>query len=279
MRRETRDEAFQLEVMLLIEAVYQTYGYDFRGYRLGPLVQSLHDFCVRNKIPSLSAYIGRVIRDEATFHDLLPVFSVSVTEFFRDPVFFRALADEGLPRLRSWPSLKAWHAGCATGEEAYSMAILLDEAGLLDRTRIYATDIDTEALAVVRHGTYGLADIRKGSENYRSYGGKARFSAYCRAGDHGAVMNQRLRERITASRHNLVTDASFGEMHAIFCRNVLIYFNRDLRARFWQLVETSLVRGGLLCLGRAERLPTEMVGSEFEVLNAEQRIYRKLYHP
>lgn len=272
----TRDtDVDRIELGLLLEGIFQRYGYDFRGYALDSISRRLEQFLSDKGLASFGEATARVLRDLAFFHALVPYFSVPVTALFRDPLFFAALAHKVIPRLRSWPHYKVWHAGCATGEEVYSHAILLHEAGLYGRGTLYATDISQPALDTGKAGIYPLEVIRKGTANYMEAGGRASLSDYFHARYEAAIMRPELRRRVTFARHNLAMDTSFGEMQVIVCRNVLIYFSEALQNRVLQLFWDSLDTGGFLCLGDKESLAFTAVADRFEAVDEAARIYKK----
>jgi chemotaxis protein methyltransferase CheR len=194
---------------------------------------------------------------------------------FRDPPVYRALREQVVPLLRTYPFVKVWHAGCATGEEAYSLAIVLKEEDLYDRAMIYATDFNAEAIEKARQGIYTVERMQEFTRNYQEAGGRRSLSEYYRARYDSAVLDAGLRDRITFASHNLATDAAFGEMHLVMCRNVLIYFNRELQNRALRLFDESLVRGGFLCLGTRETLQFSEVADGYEIVDRAARIYRK----
>lgn len=270
-----QSEADQIELQLLLEAIALKYGYDFRGYAMPTIARRMSQFVVDAGLETYADVTARLLRDIAFFHRLLPCFSVSVTWLFRDPGFFRALQEKVIPALRSWPHIKAWHAGCATGEEVYSHAILLKEAGLLERSTLYATDISQAALDTGKAGIYSLGVFRKGTENFVATGAGGAMSDHYRARYDAAIMGAELRQRIMFARHNLAMDASFGEMQVIICRNVLIYFSEELQNKVLRLFLESLENGGYLCLGDKESLTFSSVADAFEVVDENARIYRK----
>ena len=268
-------EVERIELHLLLEAVYQRYGYDFREYSLPSVKRRMAQFLADKGVQELGEVTRRLLRDLDFFHTLIPYFSVSVTALFRDPFFYAAMAEKVVPWLRTWPHFKIWHAGCATGEEVFSDAILLREAGLLNRATLYATDISQSALDTGRAGIYSLEIIRQGSANYLAAGGLHSLSDHYQAQYHAAIMHPELRRRMTFSRHNLAMDNSFGEMQVIICRNVLIYFNEALQNKVLELFWESLDHGGILCLGDKESLAYSAVADRFEALDESARIFRK----
>ena len=268
-------EIERIEITLLLEAVFQRYGYDFRDYARASVERRLAQFLQDSDTPTYSVAIGRLLREPAYFHKLVPYFSVSVTSLFREPFFYEGLRTCVVPLLRTWPHFKVWHAGCATGEEVYSLAILLREEGILDRGLLYATDISQPALETGRAGVYPLEILRKGSENYHKAGGRGSLSDHYHARDDAGVMDSALARRMTFARHNLAMDRSFGEMQLILCRNVLIYFNQDLQNAVLELFLESLDNGGFLCLGDKETLAFSSVADAFVAVDDRARIYKK----
>jgi chemotaxis protein methyltransferase CheR len=220
----------------------------------------------------------RLLYDPEFFQRLVSDFSVTVTEMFRDPKVYAVLREKVVPYLKTYPFIKVWHAGCATGEEVYSLAILLHEEGLLERTTIYATDFNEAALTVAKEGIYPLKRIREYSDNYVKGGGKGSFSEYYHAQYDNVIMSKFLRNNMTFARHNLVTDQVFGEMHLILCRNVLIYFNRTLQDRVFHIFDDSLAHNAFLCLGSKENLKFSEVMDRFTEFEPKVKIYRKNKH-
>lgn len=216
-----------------------------------------------------------MLHDREFFSRLARHLSVPVTEMFRDPFVYRAIRDQVVPLLRTWPHFKIWHSGCATGEEVYSLAILLKEEGIYERATIYATDFNDEALDRARQGVFDVGKMKEGTRNYQRAGGKTSFSEYYHAGYDAAVIDASLREHIVFASHNLASDSVFGEMHLVFCRNVLIYFGRELQNRALRLFTESLVHGGFLCLGTKETLRFTDVKALYEAMDEKARIYRK----
>jgi chemotaxis protein methyltransferase CheR len=268
-------EIENIEIDLLLEAVYRRYGYDFRSYARASIERRIRQFLSKAESASISGMIPKVLNDREFFSSLVRHFSIGVTEMFRDPFVYRVIREEIVPLLRTWPHFKLWHAGCATGEEVYSMAIVLKEEGIYDKATIYATDFNDDALERARTGVYEIDKLKEATKNYQQTGGKASFSEYYRARYDAALMDKALKERMVFSNHNLVSDNVFGEMHLIFCRNVLIYFNRDLHNRALGIFTKSLVHGGFLCLGTKEDLQFTDVKNQYEVVDQKARIYKK----
>lgn len=264
-----------LEIDLLLETIFRRYGYDFRSYARASIERRAKQFAAQAGCASVSELIPIVLHDEDLFSRLARYFSISVTEMFRDPLVYSAVREKVVPLLRTWPHFKVWHAGCATGEEAYSLAIVLKEEGVYDRATIYATDFNDEALERAREGVYEAGKMREATQNYQRSGGKASFSEHYHASYDSAVMDASLKERITFANHNLTVDEVFGEMHLVFCRNVLIYFNRELQNRALRLFTESLVHGGFLCLGTKEDIRFSDVQDRYEVVDRKARIYKK----
>jgi chemotaxis protein methyltransferase CheR len=264
-----------LEMDLLLEAIHRHYGYDFRSYAPSSLRRRLKKRLEAEGLATFSALQDRVLHDPLAMECLVRDMSVNVTGMFRDPTFFLAFRQQVVPILRTYPFVRIWHAGCASGEEVYAMAILLEEEGLYDRTRLYATDMNAEALDHARGGIYPLARMREYTASYQQAGGTRSFSDYYTASYDAAMFTSRLRDNILFAQHNLATDTSFSEFNVILCRNVLIYFNRSLKERTLHLFGESLAPLGFLCLGRRESLRFTNVENEFEELDPRERIYRR----
>ncbi|MBM4370495.1 MAG: protein-glutamate O-methyltransferase CheR [Deltaproteobacteria bacterium] len=264
-----------IEIRLLLDAIYQRSGYDFRSYALASVERRCRQFLSLSGCATIAEMIPKVLHDEEFLSRLARYFSVSVTEMFRDPSVYRALREHVVPLLRTWPFFKVWHAGCATGEEVYSLAILLREEGICDRATIYATDFNDAVLQQAKEGIFPLASVQDATRNYLAAGGKGSLADYYHARYDAVAMDRTLRERVTFANHNLATDSAFGEMHLIFCRNVLIYFDQALQARVLRLFTESLVHGGFLCIGTKESLRFSAVSHAFEPVDEAARIYKK----
>ena len=241
-----------LEIELLLEAIFRAYHYDFRGYAKASLTRRLVQATEHLGCATLSGVQEKVLHDPRAFSALLPYLTVPVSDMFRDPIYYRALREHVVPVLRTYPSLKLWVAGCSTGEEAYSLAILLREEALLDRAIIYATDINPVSLEKARAGVYALDRFRHFTENHRLSGGVGSLSDHYHAAHGSAVLDKALKQRIVFSDHSLTTDSVFAEVQLISCRNVLIYFDRPLKDRVVRLFHASLCRKGFLGLGIKE---------------------------
>jgi chemotaxis protein methyltransferase CheR len=265
----------ELELDLLLEAIYRHYHYDFRGYSRGSLHRRLHRALHRHELESLSQLQHRLLRDPAIFAELMGFLTIQVSEMFRDPAYFRALREQVIPHLKTYPSLKVWIAGCANGEEFYSLAILFREEGLEDRTIFYCTDISPAALKKAEAGIYDLDRIQQFTENHRLAGGKTSLSTYYTAAYGAAVFDKSLRRRAVFAEHNLASDQVFAEAQLVSSRNVLIYFDRNLQDRALGLFGESLVRGGFLGLGSKETLRFSSTSEGFDDFDEVQKIYRR----
>jgi chemotaxis protein methyltransferase CheR len=274
----TLDEVQDLEIRLLLEAVYQRYGYDFRNYARPTLRRRVLNMVQEQHLSSVSALQERVLRDPVALDRLTWHIAVNATSMFRDPGCFLSLRKTIVPRLRELPFFRIWHAGCATGEEVYSMAILLTEEGLYDRARIYATDMSGAALEQARTGIYSLRLMQEFTENHLRAGGLAPFSSFYAARYEAAIFKRELRRNVHFAQHNLVVDRSFNEFQLILCRNVLIYFEPELQRRVHQLLLDSLSPGGFLVLGRSEALPAPLRASYVEV-DAREKIFERTPPP
>ncbi len=260
---------------LLLEAILRKSGYDFRDYARASLQRRLATQMIASDCVHLADMIPRVLHDEQFLEQLLHSLSITVTRMFRDPEFYLALQQEVFPELHSRRSLKIWHAGCATGEEVYSVAILLEEAGLYDRARIYATDFNSRALHTAQAGIYPLETIRRATADYVAVGGLHSLANYYYAQYGSAKVSDNLQRNVHFSHHNLATDGAFGAMDLILCRNVMIYFDRNLQERAFQIFTDSLNPAGFLCLGSKETLEFSTLRACFEELVPQQRIYRR----
>jgi chemotaxis protein methyltransferase CheR len=266
----------RIEIELLLEGIFQRYGFDFRAYAHASLRRRLWKRVEAEHLKTISALQARVLHDPAALDRMLLDLSVNVTSMFRDPNFYKAFREKVVPMLRTYPFIRLWHAGCSTGEEVYSMAILLHEEGLLDRARIYATDINEVVLRHARSGIFPLNRMQEYTENYIKAGGTRSFSEYYTAKYDGALFNAVLSKNIVFSQHNLVTDQSFSEFNVILCRNVLIYFDRTLQHRVQKLFYDSLVTFGVLGLGSKESLRFSEVEDCYERMDSREKLYKKV---
>jgi chemotaxis protein methyltransferase CheR len=264
-----------IEVRLLLEALHSSYHYDFRNYAMASIKRRLRQAREALGFPTFSALQEGLLHDPNLLPHLIGYLTVQVSEMFRDPSYFRAIREKVVPHLKTYPSLKVWIAGCSTGEELYSLVILFREEGLEQRTLFYATDINQEALRGAEAGIFGLDRIKLFTENHRKSGGKSSLSDYYTAAYGRASFDKSLRQQVIFSDHSLVTDAVFAEMHLISCRNVMIYFDRELQDRALNLFKDSLVRKGFLGLGSKESLRFSNVASCFPEFVREEKIYQK----
>lgn len=264
-----------IELRLLMEAIYLKYNYDFRDYSQASQKRRVLYALKQFDCPTISTLQSRVLHDPAVFLQLLQYLTIPVSEMFRDPAFFLALRQQVMPHLQTYASLKIWIAGCSTGEEVYSLAILLREEGLLERSLIYATDINPVSLEKARQGIFALGSIKGHTANYQQAGGQRAFSDYYTAAYESAVFDKTLRENITFADHSLATDSVFSETQLVLCRNVLIYFNKRLQDRALGLFHDSLGYRGFLGLGSKESLDFSVHTDHFEPLARAERIFRK----
>jgi chemotaxis protein methyltransferase CheR len=271
------DELIDIETKLLMEGIYQVYGYDFREYSEASLRRRVTQWLSTSGFDTLSSAQSQILRDHSLFDTLLRGITVNVSEMFRDPLFFKAIREQVVPYLKTYPFVKIWLAGCASGEEAYSMAILLLEEGLKGHFRIYATDINEDVIRRAQEGIYPLQDMQRFTRNYQHAGGIGSFSDYYTARYDHAILNPSLRESMVFAAHNLTVDADFGEMNLILCRNVMIYFKQSLKERVLKLFDSSLSAGGFLCLGTKETLDRREIGDRYEAVTPRMQIYRKRY--
>lgn len=269
-------ELDDVEVASLLEAIYRKYGYDFREYAEAHIRRRIKNRMAMSKL-TIAELKDKVVNDRAFASQFLKDLSITVTEMFRDPDFYRALRENVIPVLKTYPFIKIWHAGCATGEEAYSMAIILKEEGLYDRTTIYATDFNQYALDIAKEGIYSNKQMQQYILNYRRAGGVESFSDYYVSYYDRAMMDQSLKEKIVWANHNLVTDSVFAEVHMILCRNVMIYFSKELQNKVHRLFYDSIINGGILCLGSKESLRNTDFSGKYTELIKKQMIYRKNY--
>lgn len=265
----------ELELDLFLEALKRRYHYDFSSYARASLSRRVDVARRKLNCETISELQSKLLHEPSALHDVIDTLTVQVSEMFRDPSYYLALRQQVVPHLRTFPSLKVWVAGCADGEELYSLAILLSEEGLLDRTMFYATEINRRALAKAALGIYETSRIAQFSANYQAAGGKASLSDYYTAAYGGAAFDRALRQRTVFSEHDLATDQVFSEMHLISCRNVLIYFDRSLQDRVFGLFANSLVRGGFLGLGAHETLRFSDHAAAYIAFDENERIWRR----
>lgn len=273
---QDRVELESIEVHLLTEGIYRHYGFDFRDYSLPSLRRRIWKRVYAERLQTISGLIEKVLHDPQSMERLLLDLSINTTAMFRDPTFYLKFRRKIVPMLRTYPFVRIWHAGCSSGEEVYSMAILLLEEGLYDRCRIYATDINEAVLQKAKSGIFPLSTMKENTSNYIAGGGKGTFSDYYTARYDYAIFRPSLRENVVFAQHNLVTDASFNHFNVIFCRNVLIYFNNDLQDRVQQLFLQSMEMFGILGLGKKESLRYTVVADDYGEIDAEEKLYRRI---
>ena len=270
------DRSEQIEIDLFLDAIYRKVGYDFKNYARASLNRRISEIKRVTKINSVIEMIPLLFHQENFIETVLKIFSVTVTEMFRDPEVFLAIRNKVLPYLRTYPYIKIWHAGCATGQEVYSSAIMLSEEKLIDKTTIYSTDFNLSALKSAKDGIFELKNMKKYSENYQNSGGKKSMSEYYHAKYNAVIMNKNLRENIIFAHHNLAIDNVFSETHLVMCRNVMIYFNRELQNRVLELFTESLQINGFLVIGNRESIDFSSVKDYYKVVDKKNRIYQKI---
>jgi chemotaxis protein methyltransferase CheR len=273
---DRRLELEQIELQLLLEGVYRHYGFDFREYAPASLKRRVWRRVHAEGESTISGLLERVLHDPASMERLLLDLSINVTAMFRDPTFYLAFREKVVPVLRTYPFTRIWVAGCSTGEEVYSLAIVLTEEGLYERTRIYATDINETVLELARAGVFPLEKMQEYTENYIRSGGKRSFSEYYLARYEGALFDRALRQNVVWAPHNLVQDRAFNTFNAVLCRNVMIYFDRALQNRVHELFYESLDRFGILALGHKESIRFTGFEQAYEELDANERLFRKI---
>ncbi len=261
----------------VIQILFHRYGYDFSNYTKASLLRRVNRFTIEAKVSNIYDLKYKLLNDDSIFNQFLQEVTVNVTELFRDPVYYKVIREIVLPVLSSYPIIKIWHAGCSTGEEVFSMCILLHEAGLLSRTRIYATDINPLNLSKAKNGIIPLTNMKEYTANYQKSGGTHEFSDYYSARYNHAIINEALRKTIIFSQHNLVSDSIFNEFQFISCRNVMIYFDKLLQDRVLQLFHDSLSPLGFLALGFKETLLFSEVNEKFSMAHKIAKLYRRNY--
>jgi len=269
------DELERIEISLMLEGIYRHYGFDFRNYTFSSIRRRIWHRMHAEKLTSVSALQDRVLHDPQMMDQLFADFSINVTEMFRDPPFFLAFRQKVVPLLRKHPYIRIWHAGCSTGEEVYSMAILLHEEGVYQKTKLYATDMNELVLKKAKLREFPLLRMQEYTKNYLRAGGTKAFSEYYTATDEGVVFHPLLTENVVFAQHNLVTDRSFNEFHVIICRNVLIYFDKTLQNRVHRLFYDSLSMEGVLGLGNREGVQFTNYADCYEEIDAGAKLYCK----
>jgi chemotaxis protein methyltransferase CheR len=267
--------ALEIEMELLLDAIERRYGYDLRAYMPESMQRRLKAALARSGFSHFGELQHRLLHDPEWFSSLLDQLTVQVSEMFRDPPVYRALRERVAPVLRTYPTLKVWHAGCSAGEEVYATAILLEEEDLYERSQIYATDLSSKALELAKEGVYRQSDAARFGENYVDAGGTRRLADYYIAAYERIAMREGLKRNMVFFQHNLLEDYAIGEMNVIFCRNVLFYFEKDIRKHVLGMLAKGLRRGGFLCLGATETLP-EALSGDFGEFAPNERIYRRL---
>lgn len=270
------EEIEAIEIELVLEALRLRYGYDFRSYNRTSLSRRVRHCLSLCEFKHISQIIPRLLHEGLFLSRLISTLTVTVSSMFRDPEVFKSLQEKVIPVLKTHPFINIWHAGCATGEEVYSMAILLKEVGLYDRTQLYATDLDEDSLLKAAQGSFPLAKLEEFSANYKLAGGKKEFLDYAQIQDNVLQMDSGLKKNIMFANHNLAGDGVFAEMHLILCRNVLIYFEPVLQEKVLQLFSDSLSRGGFLCLGSHETVEFTKLHDQFTPVVKKFRICRKI---
>lgn len=265
----------EIELNLLLQAVHLKYGYDFSNYSKAHLKRRIMHRLNLSEMGTISEMTNKILWDYEFYKTFLQDLSINVTEMFRDPEFYRSFREKVIPDLSTYAHIKVWHAGCSTGEEVYSLAIILKEENLLHKTQIYATDFNKQVLESAKRGIYSKKDIELYSRNYLESGGKGQLSDYYTSKYGSVLFESSLAKNVVFADHNLVTDGVFAEMHLIFCRNVLIYFDKTLQNRVLDLFSHSLIKRGFLCLGTKESLKFSDVENEFEIIDKNTKIYKK----
>lgn len=270
----SKNDIENLEIKLMLDAIDSAYGYSFHNYTQSSLRRRINEFKKSCQAESYLHLADKLLNDQSLFEKFLKNLSITVTEMFRDPQFYQSFRKNIVPTLETYPFIKIWSAGCATGEEIYSIAIILHESGLLDRSTLYATDFNTEALVHAKKGIYSATHTQTFINNYNRYGGKNDFSNYYTAKYDSIKLKNFLIDKITFANHNLVVDSSFGEMNVILCRNVMIYFDSELTNRVLNLLQSSLCRKGFLCIGTKESLEHTNAYNFFNAVDNKMKIYQ-----
>lgn len=276
MRGIETEERERIEIEMLLEAIFRLYGHDFRNYAYSSIRRRVWHRVHAEHLETITGLAERVIHDRSCMDRLLTDMTIHVTEMFRDPEMFHTFRTEVVPILRTYPFIRVWHAGCSTGEEVYSMAILLHEAGLYEKTRIYATDTNADVLNIAREGVFPLERMQHYTRNYMEAGGSEAFSDYYTARYNSIIFHSFLKKNMVFGQHNLVTDGSFNEFNVILCRNVMIYFNKDLQDHVHRLLYNSLSMFGILNLGTKESINFTSHADDYEDLDSHNRLYRKI---
>ena len=273
---ESCGELEKIEIDLLLEGIYRYYGFDFRNYVFSSIRRRIW-YCIRaERLKNVSSLLEKVLHDPCMMERLLSDFSIHISEMFRDPPFFKSFRKNVVPLLKELPFVRIWHAGCSTGEEVYSMAIILYEEGLYHKTKIYATDMNEDLLKQAKDGVYPVDKMRAYMDNYQLAGGTKKFAQFFEVRNDKTVFYPFLTQNVVFAQHNLATDHSFNEFHVIICRNVMIYFDRILQDRVHGLFYESLCTSGILGLGGKEDIAFNKHSHCYEAFDTEQKIYRKV---
>lgn len=275
MKQQGNIELEDIEMVLLLKGIYKQYGYDFRDYSEASMKRRVKKCVEEEGLQTISGFLEKVLHDTSCMTRFLDTVSINVTAMFRDPEFFQSIRSKIIPELKKLPFIRIWHAGCSTGEEVYSMAILLKEEGLLERTRIYATDLNERVLKVARDGIFSLKRMQEYTNNYLLSGGTSSFSSYYLSKHNNVILNNEIKNKIVWAQHNLVTDGSFNEFDVIFCRNVMIYFNEELQNHVHKLFYESLATPGYFITGSKENLRFSPHEQHFADVDVRWKIYRK----
>jgi chemotaxis protein methyltransferase CheR len=270
-------ETEEIEMSLLLEALHLKYGYDFRHYSKAHLKRRIIQRLKLSDLSTISELQNKILWDKNFYRTFLQDLSINVTEMFRDPEFYLAFRNKVVPDLLTYPHIKVWHAGCSTGEEVYSLAIILKESNLLSRTRIYATDINKNVLEVAKQGIYSSKEMELYTDNYLKSGGQGKLADYYTSKYGSVIFDKSLSKNVVFADHNLVTDGVFAEVNLVFCRNVLIYFDRELQNKVLTLFTNSLIKRGFLCLGTKESLQFSDIEENYEIIEKKMKIYKKAY--
>jgi chemotaxis protein methyltransferase CheR len=272
----SQEDLERIEIELLLQGLFTWCGYDYRSYAYNSIRRRIWHRVYAEGLSTITGLLDKILHDPACLKRLVSDFSINVTEMFRDPLFFAGFREKVIPLLRTYPSIRIWHAGCSTGEEVFSMAILLHEEGLYDRAKIYATDINSDVLKIAKSGIFPIENMRKYTNNYIASGGKKAFSDYYHVTDDGVKFHSYLSKNMVFAQHNLATDRSFNEFHVILCRNVLIYFNKELQSKVHSLFYNSIGMFGVLGLGDKETIAFTDRAECYEVLSPNQKLYKKV---
>lgn len=272
----SHEELERIEIELLLQGLYAWCGYDYRNYAYNSIRRRVWHRVHAENLSTITGLLDKILHDPECLKRLIADFSIHVTEMFRDPLFFLSFREKVVPLLRTYPSIRIWHAGCSSGEEVYSMAMLLQEEGIYDKTKIYATDINADVLKIAKSGVYPLDNMRKFTNNYMKAGGKKAFSDYYHVAHNRVKFHSELTRNVVFAQHNLVTDRSFNEFNVILCRNVLIYFNKSLQNKVHDLFYESLAMFGILGLGDKETILYTNKAECYEEISPGQKLYRRI---